>query len=610
MHYYFTAVSLIAGICLGFGILYLFIGLRRKDNKPLNLTFALFALCYSATLFNGIRWYSTNIATEFIAINRFDSIFVAGAFVSLIWYISYYTGFRPRIFLWVLSAAFLVPSLVLIFSPATFTGEVSGLTDIILPWGENLANLDSVGSIWLDIILLARLATLGYIIVALIRQFRLGERQPAIIMGVGILPFIAGIFYEILGESGIVPYIPFGEIGFLGIAIAASIQMANSVIKTEEALEKHRQNLEGLVEERTAELGQTNQQLTQEIAQRQQVESSLRQSERRARALLDAPPDSAMLANLDGTILEINEIAASRLGIDLQEAIGQNVFSFSDPSLAEVRRSKADQMITTGEPVSWEDMRAGRSYDNHIYPILDDDEHIVNIAIFARDITELKKVQEKEKAEVATQERTRIARDLHDAVTQTIYSASLIAEVLPTVWGRNPAEGERNLIKLRQLVRGALAEMRTLLFELRPASLEAADLNTLLRHLGDALTGRTRIPVTFQTSGESHPPTEVKIAFYRIAQETFNNIAKHSEATHVVVEMQADSNHVKLELRDDGIGFDRKSVTEDKLGIQIITERAHDIKASIDLNSSPGKGTQVSLLWPGEEYNIAQTVGK
>ncbi|GAH13481.1 unnamed protein product, partial [marine sediment metagenome] len=265
--------------------------------------------------------------------------------------------------------------------------------------GESLANLDSVGSIWLDIILLARLATLGYIIVALIRQFRLGERQPAIIMGVGILPFIAGIFYEILGESGIVPYIPFGEIGFLGIAIAASIQMANSVIKTEEALEKHRQNLEGLVEERTAELGQTNQQLTQEIAQRQQVESSLRQSERRAHALLDAPPDSAMLANLDGTILEINEIAASRLGIDLQEAIGQNVFSFFDPSLAEVRRSKADQMITTGEPVSWEDMRAGRSYDNHIYPILDDDEHIVSIAIFARDITELKKVQEKEMAE-------------------------------------------------------------------------------------------------------------------------------------------------------------------------------------------------------------------
>ena len=159
-------------------------------------------------------------------------------------------------------------------------------------------------------------------------------------------------------------------------------------------------------------------------------------------------------------------------------------------------------------------------------------------------------------------------------------------------------------------MRGALAEMRTLLFELRPASLEAAELSTLLHHLGYALTGRTRIPVTYQITEDGSPPKDIKIAAYRIVQETFNNIAKHSEATQVMVEMQADSNHVKLELRDDGIGFDRNRVTEDKLGIQIMTERAHDIKASIDLNSSPGKGTQVSILWPGEEYNIAQTVGK
>jgi hypothetical protein len=277
MHYYFTAVSLIAGICLGFGILYLFIGLRRKDNKPLNLTFASFALCYATTLVNGIRWYSTNKLTEYIAINRLDSIVVAGAFVALALYVSYYTGFRPRIFLWVLSAAFIVPSLVYIISPATATGEVSGLTHIILPWGEKLADLDSAGSVWLDILLLARLVTLGYIIVALIRQYWRGERQPAIILGLGMLPFIAGIFYEVLGESGFVPFIPFGELGFLGIAIAASLQMANSVIKTEEGLAQHRLNLETLVEARTAELKEANQQLVGEIDEREKAEAALRQ---------------------------------------------------------------------------------------------------------------------------------------------------------------------------------------------------------------------------------------------------------------------------------------------------------------------------------------------
>jgi PAS domain S-box-containing protein len=603
MHYYFTAVSLVAGICLGFGILYLFIGLRRKDNKPLYLTFAIFALCYAATLFNGIRWYSTAIVSEYVAINRFDSIIVVGAFVSLIWYVAYYTGFRPRIFLWVLSSAFLLTSLVFIISPAAFIGEVSGLINISLPWGEKLANLDSSGSIWLDINLLAKLVTLGYIVFALIKQYRRGEHQPAVILGLGILPFIIGIFYEILGESGFVPFIPLGEVGFLGIAIAASLQMSNSVIKTEEALEQHRQNLEGLVVERTEELEHSNLRLTNEIITRERAEAALRQSERRARALLDAPPDSALLADLDGTILDINEIAAVRLGVDIREAIGKNVFTLFDDNLADSRRSKANHLIETKEPVTWEDQRMGRSYENHLYPILDDDGQIASIAIFARDITELKMIQEQEMAQAATQERTRLARDLHDAVTQTIYSASLIAEVLPAVWERNPAEGQRNLVKLRQLVRGALAEMRTLLFELRPASLEAAELTILLQHLGDALTGRTRIPVAYQLVGDGSPPKEIKIAVYRIAQEVFNNIAKHSGATQVSVDLLSKSNQVNLHVQDDGRGFDRDHVSGDKLGVKIMSERAGEIDAKLEIISSPRKGTQVSISWESEEYN-------
>lgn len=92
------------------------------------------------------------------------------------------------------------------------------------------------------------------------------------------------------------------------------------------------------------------------------------------------------------------------------------------------------------------------------------------------------------RSHATSEERTRLARELHDSVTQTLFSASLLAEVLPTVWQRNPSEGTRNLRKLRQLVRGALAEMRTLLFELRPAALLAADLGLLLHQLGDVLS--------------------------------------------------------------------------------------------------------------------------
>jgi PAS domain S-box-containing protein len=606
MHYYFTAVSLVAGICLGFGILYLFVGLRRKDKKPLNLTFAIFALSYAATLFNGIRWYSTTIVTEYIAINRFDSIFVTGAFVGLIWYISYYTGFQPRIFLWVLSAAFIVTNLVLIISPTTYNGEVSGLIYIILPWGEKLATLVSSGSVWLDIHLIARLVSLGYIIISLIRQFWLGERQPAIILGLGMLPFVAGIFYEALGTSGFVPFIPFGEFGFLGIAIAASLQMANSVIKTEVALEQHRHNLEGLVKERTTELEQTNLQLTQEINQRQLVEADLRQSERQARALLNAPPDTTLLLEPDGTILEINEIGAQNLGVSMTEAIGTNAFDLFGMELAQLRRDKAVLAMTMKQAVRWEDERDGRHYANNMYPILDDEGNVASIAVFAVDITEQKRLREKERETAAAEERSRLARDLHDAVTQTIYSASLIAEVLPAVWERNPQEGQRNLVKLRQLVRGALAEMRTLLFELRPSALEAAELSTLLTYQCDALTGRTRIPVAVSIEGDIELPQEVKLALYRILQETCNNIVKHSEATEVDVKLRSSSDQVILSVRDNGRGFDPNAVSEDKLGLRIMAERASEIGARFDVRSSQGEGTQISVFWPEESSALHQ----
>ena len=135
----------------------------------------------------------------------------------------------------------------------------------------------------------------------------------------------------------------------------------------------------------------------------------------------------------------------------------------------------------------------------------------------------------------AAAERNRLARDLHDAVSQTLFSVSLIAEVLPRIYARDPAEGARRLEELRQLTRGALAEMRTLLLELRPAALAEANLGELLKQLCDALTGRARIPVEVRIEEMATLPTEVRLALYRIAQEALNNVAKHSGAVSVIV---------------------------------------------------------------------------
>jgi signal transduction histidine kinase len=193
-------------------------------------------------------------------------------------------------------------------------------------------------------------------------------------------------------------------------------------------------------------------------------------------------------------------------------------------------------------------------------------------------------------------ERSRLARDLHDSVTQTLFSASLIAEVLPRLWERSPAEGRRRLEELRQLTRGALAEMRTLLIELRPAALTEAPLAELLKQLAEAVTGRARVPVTVNITGECKLVPETRVALYRIAQEALNNVAKHSSASQAVLELACEPDGCRMVVCDDGRGFDATAISADHLGLDIMRERADAIGATLTIDSHPGQGTHVCVV--------------
>jgi signal transduction histidine kinase/HAMP domain-containing protein len=203
----------------------------------------------------------------------------------------------------------------------------------------------------------------------------------------------------------------------------------------------------------------------------------------------------------------------------------------------------------------------------------------------------------------ASHERQRLARDLHDAVSQTLLSVSLIAEVLPRIYARDPDQGAQRLEELRQLTRGALAEMRTLLLELRPAALAEANLPDLLKQLGEAVTGRARIPVEVVTAGSPELPGDVRLAFYRISQEALNNVAKHSHATKARLSLESLPDHphgVRLTVEDNGAGFDPAAARGGQLGLGIMRERAEAVRANLLMCSAPGEGTTVAVTWtPG-----------
>ncbi len=204
-------------------------------------------------------------------------------------------------------------------------------------------------------------------------------------------------------------------------------------------------------------------------------------------------------------------------------------------------------------------------------------------------------------------ERSRLARELHDAVTQTLFSASLIAETLPRSWERDREKGQRLLQELRQLSRGALAEMRTLLLELRPAALIEAKLGDLLYQLAEAATGQGGLPVVVTVEGECHLPPDVHVALYRIAQEALNNVVKHARAGQVAVHLRCmppppgeGNEGVELSVCDDGRGFTLSQVQPDRLGLGIMHERAQAIGATLTVESRPGRGTEVRVIWIAE----------
>jgi signal transduction histidine kinase len=228
-------------------------------------------------------------------------------------------------------------------------------------------------------------------------------------------------------------------------------------------------------------------------------------------------------------------------------------------------------------------------------------EHHADLALSVADQSALTMVNAELYAQAQSlavlEEQQRLARNLHDAVNQSLFSAGLIAEALPLLWEQDQEQARHSLKDLSRLTRGAIAETRALLAELKPSTLTNSSLSGLLSLLGNAFSGRTDVPIAITVTGKLIFPAEVQVAFYRLCQEALNNIAKHAKASHVEIDLKQDDDVSELRIRDDGIGFNTEQTFSGHYGLGMMRERAEAADLLLTVTSQPGQGTELTIRW-------------
>jgi len=210
------------------------------------------------------------------------------------------------------------------------------------------------------------------------------------------------------------------------------------------------------------------------------------------------------------------------------------------------------------------------------------------------------RLREQVESTAVAAERSRLARELHDSVTQSLFAASLTAEALLMTSDCTSPASREGLVDVQRLTRGALAEMRTMLMEMRPGALGQSPLTDLLDHVAQAAQARTHTAVELSVGHAPPLPADVTIALYRIAQEAMNNVVRHARARRAWIALDGSDTQVRLVVGDDGRGFEPAAVGPEQLGLRIMRERAEAVEASLDVASEAGGGTLVTACWPSQ----------
>jgi PAS domain S-box-containing protein len=346
---------------------------------------------------------------------------------------------------------------------------------------------------------------------------------------------------------------------------------------------------------------------TRDISERDRLERELRESEERYRYLVASSPDLVWLTDAAGTLTFISDAARSMLGFEPTDLMGRPYPEIFAP---EARRDATVRYRWLARhPAAVHRMRLPfRHADGHDVLVeingtgMTADGRFIGAHGAARDVSERDRLERdlrRQAGELAAgEERAHLARELHDSVTQALFSMTLVSRSVEMLLDRDPDAARAQLSQLRDLQREALAEMRALIFELRPGNLEQDGLIRALRTHTAALQGRIGLPVVVESTLDERLPLPIEEVLYRISQEALHNVVKHANARQVRVEIGRIKSGVRLSIIDDGKGFDPDRVPAGHLGLAGMQARATKIGARFSCRSVPGEGTTIEVIVP------------
>lgn len=202
------------------------------------------------------------------------------------------------------------------------------------------------------------------------------------------------------------------------------------------------------------------------------------------------------------------------------------------------------------------------------------------------------------RGKAALEERPRLARELHDSVSQALYGITLGVETARELLRSDPERASEPLDYTAGLAEAGMTEMRALIFELRPESMENEGLRAALEKQAASVEARHGVRVEADLCNEPRVSLETKEILYRIAQEALHNVVKHARAHKAAIQLECAPGGISLTVSDDGVGFDTKGDFPGHLGLRSMRERATSVGGTLEVDSSPGRGARISARVP------------